>query len=313
MDKDKTMQFLDQLRLPLLAAPMFLISGPKLVIACSEAGVLGSFPTQNARTSDILEQWLQSISARLGPLGRTDSKPWAVNLVTHPSYDRGAKDFELILKYRPSLVITALGSPRGFVEKVHDYGGQIYADVNSVALARKAAASGVDGLILVGAGSGGHTGELTGFAFVSEVRKFWDGPVALAGGICDGRGIRACKVLGAQMAVMGTRFIATRESQADDLYRQMLIDSTAEDLVVTSAFTGVKANMLKPSIQRAGYDLEQLNEKKQVNFSNPLSDTKAWKDIWSAGQGVGVIEKVQTVSDLVTELEQQYRIAKDLP
>ena len=196
---------------------------------------------------------------------------------------------------------------------MHEYGGQVFADVNSVSLARKAAATGVDGLILVGAGSGGHTGDLTGFAFVSEVRKFWDGTIALAGGLSDGRGIRACEVLGAQLAVMGTRFIATRESQADDLYRQMLIDSTAEDLVITKAFTGVNANMLKPSIERAGYDLSMLAEEKKINFSDPLSDTKAWKDIWSAGQGIGVIEKVQLVEELVSELEQQYREARETP
>ena len=299
----------DHTVLPIIVAPMFLVSGADLVLAACRAGVIGSFPAPNARTVEVLDDWLGRISAgvaeaRPAEAGRV--APWAVNLVVHRSYGRLPAELDLALKYRPPLVITALGSPRAVVDAVHSYGGLVFADVNSLTFARKAAEAGVDGLILVAAGAGGHTGHMAGFAFVEAVREFWDGTLVLAGGISTGRGVRAAQTLGADLAYLGTRFIAARESLASDDYRQMLVEATYDDIVLSDSFTGIPAHFLKPSIRRAGLDPDQLKPRAAVNFDDPQANTKAWRDIWSAGQGVGMVKRVETVAEIVARLRAEY-------
>ena len=294
-----------KLKLPLIAAPMFLVSGPDLVVAACQEGIVGSFPTPNARTPAILDEWLDDITNRLADV--TDAGPLAANLVVHPSNDRLEDDLALVEKYKVPLVITALGSPRKIVDRVHAYGGAVFADVNSVRFARKAADAGVDGLVLVAAGAGGHTGNMTGFAFVPAVREFFDGAIVLGGGIGDGRAIKAAEVLGADLAYMGTRFIATNESLADSDYRQMLVDSTIDDLILTNAVTGVHANWLRQSLIAAGMDPNALEKDPDVNFTDPQSGVKRWANTWSAGHGLGVIDRVESVQSLVARLMQEYR------
>lgn len=306
--------FLRDLRLPVLAAPMFLVSGPDMVVAAAEAGIVGAFPTVNARTPDDLERWLHDITARLeaarARAGGRLAGTWAANLIAHRTNPRFAQDLELLLKYRPPIVITALGSPRDVVESVHGYGGLVVADVNSVAFARKAADAGVDGLILVASGAGGHTGQMSPFAFVETVREFWDGLLVLAGGICTGRGVRAAVALGADLACMGTRFIATRESLAAAAHKEMVVECGFEDIVCTNAFTGAWANMLRPSILNAGYDPGNLGPGRRIDVSDdPQSEARAWKDIYSAGHGVGAVHAIQSMHDVVEELREQYQRA----
>ncbi|MEQ9520538.1 MAG: nitronate monooxygenase [Parvibaculum sp.] len=296
-----------QLSLPLIAAPMFLVSGPQLVVAACRAGIVGSFPTPNARTPAILDQWLDEITNALK--GATNAGPIAANLVVHPSNNRLEDDLALIEKYKIPLVITALGSPKAVVDRVHQYGGKVFADVNSVRFARKAASAGVDGLVLVAAGAGGHTGAMTGFSFVPAVREFFEGTIVLGGGIADGRAIRAAEILGADLAYMGTSFIATKESLAHADYRQMLIDSTIDDLLLTNAITGVHANWLRPSLERAGMDVSKLAKDPEVNFTDPQAGVKRWANTWSAGHGVGLVNKVEPTADLIARLKQEYATA----
>ncbi|MBA4209720.1 MAG: nitronate monooxygenase [Parvibaculum sp.] len=299
-------QWRSRLSLPLVAAPMFLISGPELVLAACRSGVIGSFPTPNARTVADLDQWMDRITT-----GLTDKDaPWAANVVVHRSNARLDEDLGLVMRYKAPLVITALGSPRAIVERVHDYGGLVFADVNSVPFARKAVEAGVDGLVLVASGAGGHTGNMTGFSFVPAVREFFDGPVILGGGITDGAGIRAAEVLGADLAYMGTRFIACEESLAAPEYRDMLVNSTVEDLILTRAITGVAANWLKPSIARAGYDLDAMEKNPDVDFTDPQSGAKRWAHVWSAGHGVGLIDRTEPVASLVARLKAEYEEAR---
>lgn len=296
--------------LPLIAAPMFLVSGTEIVTAACKAGVIGSFPAPNARTIEDLDGWLNMISGHLAPTHQQTGKriaPYAVNIICHRTYARRPAELDLLQKYQVPIVITALGSPREVVEEVHAYGGIVLADVNSVKFARKAAEVGVDGLVLVAAGAGGHTGQMTGFAFVDAVRKFWDGIIVLAGGISTGRGIRAAQALGADLVYMGTRFIATDESLAVQEYRQMIVDSTADDLILTDAVTGVPANFLVPSFVRRGIDPHTLRKPELgVDFKSPYEDTKAWKHLWSAGQGVGAIQDIQPVGRVVATLQEEY-------
>lgn len=301
------------LRMPVVAAPMFLVSGPELVIASCRAGIVGSFPTTNARTIDEFEAWLDRITGELRLLrdqqvaGATDV--WAQNLIVHRTYERLDAELALLQKYRPPVVITALGSPERVVDAVHDYGGLVIADVNSVELARKAAGAGVDGLALVAAGAGGHTGHMAGFAFVPAVREFFDGILILAGAIGDGRAVRAAEVLGADLCYMGTRFIPAGESIASDVYKQMIVDSRFSDLVLSNSFTGADAYYLRPSIVAAGLDPDGLTAKGAMDLSGSEQKVKAWKDIWSAGQGIGTIHKVEPVADIVDRLEQEYQAA----
>lgn len=302
-------QITDGLILPVIAAPMFLVSGPDLVIAACRAGIIGCFPAHNARTIEILEEWLDTITADLA--GAADSAIWSFNLTTHRSYTRLDAELDLVRRYRPPLVITALGSPANVIDAVHDYGGLVFADVNSIAFAKRAVDAGVDGLVLVAAGAGGHTGHITPFAFVPAVREFWEGPIVLGGGISNGRSVRALQMLGADLAYMGTRFIPTPESMATNLYRKMVVESGADDLVATNAFTGVTANMLRASIRRAGLDPDNLMPRTTINFEDPheAEAKKPWKDIWSAGQGIGVIHDIKPVADVVTALAKEYRNA----
>jgi len=302
---------LDELRLPLFAAPMFLISGPKLVINACKAGIIGAFPTPNCRTTADLEKWLVEIDEGLN---RSDDPrafqyaPYAANLVVHSTNKRLPGDLEIVVRHKAPIVITALGSPARVVDAVHSYGGLVFADVNSVAYARKAADAGVDGLVLVCSGAGGHTGALNPFSFVYEVRKFWNGYIALAGGIASGTAVRASVVAGADFAYMGTSFIATDESLAEPEYKDMLVACTAEDLIVTKAFTGANASMMKPSIVNQGLDPSEIaNYEAKMNFSGQDgAEVKPWKGIWAAGQGVGCIDEIQPVASLVDRLASEY-------
>ncbi len=303
-----------QTRLPVFAAPMFLISGPDLVVAACEAGIIGSFPTPNARPIEVLDQWMADITTRLAKLRaeRPDAVigPWAANLVTHSSNERLPEDLKLIARYQPPIVITALGSPKPAIEAVKSYGGLVFADVVNLTLARKAVAAGVDGLACVSAGAGGHTGYITPFAFVSAVREFFDGYVIVGGGISDGWGVAGAIAAGADFVYMGTRFIATTESLARAEYKQMLIDSNVDDLLISAGLTGTPAIWLKPSLRANGLDPDNLPPPPTRSYnSNQSITTKRWMDVWAAGQGVGHIRAVQPVGEVVDELERDYRTA----
>ncbi len=304
---------IQKMSLPVIAAPMFLVTGPELVLACCRAGVIGAFPAPNARSIAILDEWMATISGRLAGLEADNPgekiAPWAANIIVHRTYSRMQAELDLVVKYRAPVVITALGSPAAVVEAVHSYGGLVLADVNSISFAAKAAKTGIDGLVLVSAGAGGHTGLVSGFAFVEAVRQFWDGIIVLGGAIASGRAIKAAQVLGADLVYMGTPFIATTESMVGDEYRQMLVAAGAEDILCTPAFTGVNANMLKPSIRRMGLDPDNLQPKKSIDFDDPQANTKAWKNIWSAGHGVGSVTKIQPAADLIAQLRTEYKAA----
>ena len=297
--------------LPVIGAPMFLISGPEMVIAQARAGIIGSFPTPNARTPEILDDWMRQISDALN--ADSGAAAWAANLVVHPSNDRLLADLDCVLRFQPPLVITALGSPARVVDAVHSYGGLVFADVNSVGFARKAAATGVDGLVLVASGAGGHTGQTAGFAFVDEVRQFWDGPIVLGGAISTGHAIRAGEILGADLAYVGTALIACVESMADQAYKDMVVAAGAEDIVPSKGITGVTANWLRHSLIAAGYDPANMPEDKKPNFENAQDDAKAWKNVWSAGQGVGVVTGIEPIAQIVERLNREYVAACSLP
>jgi len=292
------------LRLPVIIAPMFLISGPELVIAAAKAGVIGAFPAPNARTIDELETWLVRVSEELGAIGRPDH--WAINMIVHASYGRYEAELDLICQYRPRIVITALGSPRRPLARVHKYGGWVFSDVVSVEQAKKAADAGADGLILVATGAGGHTGKYSPFGFVEDVRRFWDGPLVLSGAIGSARGIRAARMLGADLAYMGTRFISCPESLVSDENRHMLVRAQMSDIVTTAAVSGVPANWIAESLQRQGFTADMLEAKAKVDFSNLHGDAKAWKSIWGAGHGVGFTRSIQTVAEIIDELAIAY-------
>lgn len=296
------------LPIPVVAAPMFLVSGPDLLKACCRAGIVGSLPAPNARTVEVLESWLQDIHAdfeRARLLG-ADPAPWLFNMIVHSTYDRFEAEMELVRLFQPPLVSTALGSPRRVIETVHGYGGHVISDVITPAMARKALEVGVDGLILVCNGAGGHTGHYNPFAFLAEVREFWDGPLGLAGAISSGRDIHAAQVMGADFSVMGTRFIACTQSLASDGYRQMLVDCSMDELVPTAAVSGVLANWMKPSLLQARVDPASTHA--AVDFSgNIASASKAWKDVWSAGHGVGQTKHETSTEQLVNELVRGYR------
>jgi nitronate monooxygenase len=292
-----TRTILDQLKIPVILAPMFLISGPDLVIAAARAGIIGAFPAPNARTIEDLRAWLDRITGALG-----EQKNWAMNMIVHASYDRFEAELALVEAYQPSLVITALGSPKRVAAPVQAYGGAVFCDVVTPEQARKAVDAGVNGLILVCAGAGGHTGQYSPFAFVEEVRRFWSGPLALAGAIGTARGIRAAQVLGADYAYMGTRFIACPESLVSDENRAMLVRAGMSDVRTTAAISGVPANWLRESLEAAGFSPEMLKAEKKVDFSALHGEAKAWKSIWGAGHSVGRTEKVQTVAEVVEEL-----------
>ena len=292
------------LKLPVFCAPMFLVSGPELVIAACKSGISGSFPSTNTRTIEELDQWMAQISDALTP---TDA-PWIMNLITHSSYARLDQDLELVAKYKPAAVITALGSPKPVMETVKSYGGLVFADVIDLKLAKKAAAANVDGLACISAGAGGHTGQLSPFAFISAVREFFDGYIAVGGGISDGAGVAGAIAAGADYVYMGTRFLPTKESMAQQEYKEMVVAANSEDLVISAAITGTKASWLRESIKQAGLDPDDLSMPTDRDYSS-AADNKRWRDIWAAGQGVGRSTSIEAVSSIVNDLKNEYHTA----
>ncbi len=300
----------EQLALPVVCAPMFLVSGIELVVAASENGIIGSFPTMNARTVEDLDRWFDEITSRLAKARARGVAvaPFAANVVTHSSNKRLQEDVALIVKYRAPIVITALGSPRAVVDAVHGYGGLVFADVITPAFARKAIEAGVDGLVLVCSGAGGHFGPLAAPAFTAEVREFWNGPLILAGAVADARGVRAYQALGADLVYMGTRFIATPESLAHPDYKRMVVEANSADIVPTKAITGAWANFMRQSMEACGFDPTTAKPKARVDASDPLSEaeTRPWKNIWSAGQIAGQVRAIEPVADIVSRLKREY-------
>ena len=303
----------ENISMPVIGAPLFLISGPDLVIAQCKAGIIGSFPALNARPQHVLEEWIIRIKTELAEYQEQnpDAKvaPFAVNQICHGSNDRLMDDMQTCVKHEVPIIITSLRPPAEVVEAAHSYGGLVFHDVISVRHAKKAAEQGVDGLILVCAGAGGHAGALSPFALLREVKEWFDGTVILSGSIGDGYSVASSLALGADFAYMGTRFIATEEANADQEYKKMLEESVASDIVYSSLFTGVLGNYLKPSISNAGLDPDNLPEadKSSMNFgSGGNTDSKAWKDIWGSGQGIGRIVDSPNVSELVGRLKEEY-------
>ncbi len=311
MRAERFTKFSRGMRLPLIAAPMFLVSGPELVVAAARAGVAAAFPAPNARTLETLQQWLEEITQYQAT--HQGGGPWALNLVTHSSYDRLSAELELVDRYQPPLVITALGSPASAVSRVHAYGGMVFADVSNLAFARKAVAMGVDGLVLVCAGAGGHTGTLSPFSFVAAVREFFDGIIVLAGSIGNGGAVRAAQAMGADLAYAGTPFIVANESLAAVEYKDMVVRASLEDLVLTKTFTGADAWYLCESIIAAGLDPNSLVGKDKMDWTNSQGQLKAWRNIWSAGQGVNAIHSRESVASIVERLVAEYRAAAEQP
>ncbi|MEK6455637.1 nitronate monooxygenase [Caldifermentibacillus hisashii] len=316
MTKTTIEKFKESTTIPVIMAPMFLINDPNMVLRACEAGIIGTFPALNARTNEILEGWFEQITTEWDRIktANPDKKiaPWGINFISHRSNKRFTEDLQLIKKYQPPLIITSLGDPSPVVEIAHQYGGVVFSDVINVKFAKKAIEKGVDGLVLVCSGAGGHGGTYSPFAFIHEVKTFWDGPVVLAGAMSKGEDILAAEILGADFAYLGSRFIPAKESLANEAYKKMIIESRVEDIIYTDAFSGVNANYLIPSIKQVGLDPEKLQRKEKIDFSelgNP--NIRAWKDVWSAGQGVGAITQVQSLAEIVAQLKQQYEAAKE--
>jgi nitronate monooxygenase len=306
--------FRGALRVPAIAAPMFLVSGPDLVIGACRAGVAGSFPSLNARPVAQLDDWLGRINRELAAQRESDPAspcaPYGVNLILHPSNARLKDDLALVVKHRVPFVITSLGHPGEVAKIVHDYGGLVFSDIIHAYHARKAVEAGVDGVIAVASGAGGHAGTQSAFSLIREIREFWDGALVLAGSISDGAAIRAAEILGADFAYMGTRFIATRESMAQDDYKQMIVDSGADDIVYTDVISGTNANFMWPSLARAGFERSEVVDGHGKGKLHDLGDeARAWRDVWSAGQGVATIHDVPPVAELVARLEAEYLAA----
>lgn len=297
------------LALPVIGAPMFIVSTPELVISQCRAGIIGAFPALNARPAEKLSEWLSTIEAALPET----AAPYAVNLIVHPTNERLAADLAQCVAHRVPLVITSLGKPSEIVRAVHAYGGLVFHDVTTVRHAQKALAAGVDGLILVAAGAGGHGGTLSPFALVAEVRRFYDGPLALAGAIGHGQQILAAQAMGADFAYIGTRFIATVEANASADYKQAILAADAAEIVYTPYFTGVPGNYLKSSIARSGLDPETLpsGHGPKLEFTRAAESVKAWRDIWGAGQGVGTIDDIPTAAALIARLKTEYHAARE--
>lgn len=293
------------MRLPVFAAPMFLISGPDLVIAACKSGIVGAFPTPNCRTVDQLDQWMTRIAAEV------DDAPWCANLVTHSTNARLPDDLALIARHKPPFVVTALGSPKPAVDTVRAYGGTLIADVTTPALAKKALAAGADGLACICAGAGGHTGTLSPFAFASAVRTFHHGPLIIGGGISDGAGIAGAIAAGADYVYIGTSFIAAAESMAAQPYKDMLAAAQIEDLLVSAGITGTPASWLKPSLVANGYDLANMPDAPGKAYDSTQNQgAKRWADVWSAGQGVGAVTGTEPVAQIVDRLEAEYHAAR---
>ncbi|MDM8351066.1 nitronate monooxygenase family protein [Pseudomonas sp. sp1636] len=299
-----------RLRLPVVAAPMFLVSNPQLVLACCRNGIVGSFPALNQRDSGAFEAWLEEIGAGL----EAEAAPYAVNLIVHGSNPRLQADLAICIEQRVPIVITSLGAVKEVVDAVHGYGGLVFHDVTTRRHAEKAAEAGVDGLIAVAAGAGGHAGTWSPFALIAEIRQFFDKTLLLAGCLNHGHEILAAQLLGADLSYLGTRFIATQENNAPPAYKQMILDAQAADILHTPAVSGVPASFMRQSLELAGYDLKQLHNKGEIDYGEklkPISDeAKAWKTVWSAGQGVGTIADLPSVDALVARLDREYRDAQ---
>ena len=312
-DKQK---LLESLRLPVIGAPLFIVSTPKLVIEQCKSGIIGAFPALNARKEEELESWLKNISQELEAFKKNNPEkkvaPYAVNQIVHQSNTRLKIDVEMCVKYKAPIVITSLRPPAEVVEAVHSYGGLVFHDVINMRHAKKAISQGVDGIIAVCAGAGGHAGTISPFALIKEIKEIFDGFVILSGSMSNGRDVLAAECIGADLAYMGTRFIAAKEANAVDEYKDMIIDSDADDIVYSSLFTGIHGSYLKGSIVKSGIDPEnlELGDKNTMNFDSSESKAKAWKDIWGAGQGVGSMKDIPNVSDLVDEIEHDYNSTK---
>lgn len=309
--------FRDRLSLPVIGSPLFIASTPDLVIEQCKAGIIGSFPALNARPAPVLDEWLTRIRTELDTYAATNPgapvAPYAVNQIAHASNDRLQHDMEVCVRHRVPLIITSLRPPREIVEAAHSYGGLVFHDVISVRHARKAMEQGVDGIIVVCAGAGGHAGMGSPFALVREIRQFFDGTLVLAGAMSSGADVLAAQAIGADMAYIGTRFLATTEANAMPEYKQMLVESSSDDIVYTSLFTGVKGNYLRGSVAAAGLDPDALPEadKSKMNFgSGGNMEKKAWRDIWSGGQGVGNIHEVRPTRAVVARMIEEYAAAR---
>lgn len=306
-----------RLSLPAVCSPLFIISNPDLVIAQCKAGVVGSFPALNARPAHVLEEWLERITTELAEYNAQNpdkpAAPFAVNQIVHKSNDRLDHDLEMCAKYKVPIIITSLGAREDLNQRVHEWGGIVLHDIINNRFARKAIEKGADGLIAVAAGAGGHAGTQSPFALVQEIREWFDGPVLLSGSIATGDSVLAAQAVGADLAYIGSAFIATKEANADEAYKQMIVDSGAEDIVYSNLFTGVHGNYLKQSIVNAGLDPVALPESdpSKMNFgSGDSSKSKAWRDIWGAGQGVGAVKEVGDVNSLVNRLKKEYANAR---
>jgi nitronate monooxygenase len=307
----------DRLRLPVIGSPLFIISNPDLVIAQCKAGIVGSFPALNARPGPVLEEWLERITRELAEYDaahpEAPSAPFAVNQIVHKSNDRLQHDVEMCVKYKVPIVITSLGARQDVNEAIHSYGGIVLHDVIDQKFARKAVEKGADGLILVCAGAGGHAGTQSPFALVQETREWFDGPIILSGSIASGSAILAAQALGADLAYMGSAFIATHEANAVEAYKQAIVASNAGDIVYSNLFTGIHGNYLRSSIEAAGMDPDNLPESdpSAMNFgSGGNTKVKAWKDIWGSGQGIGAIKEVTSAADFIAKLTAEYKAAK---
>jgi len=305
----------DKLRLPLIAAPLFIISTPELVIAQCKAGIVGSFPALNARPADQLEVWLERITSELAEYDRQNpdqpAAPFAVNQIVHRSNERLDHDMEVCARFKVPIVISSLGARKEINDAVHAWGGIVLHDVIDNKFAKKAIEKGADGLVAVAAGAGGHAGAQSPFALLQEIRQWFDGPLALSGSISSGRAILTAQVMGADLAYMGSAFIATQEANAVQGHKQMIVDSAANDVVYTNLITGVHGNYLKPSMALAGLDPDNLpqGDASQMNWGAGRSKPKAWKDIWGCGQGIGVLGEIQPAGAFIEGLAQQYRDA----
>src|SRR3954463_2201546 len=313
---DLLSRFQGRLSLPLIAAPMFLVSGVELVVAACRNGVIGAFPTVNCRSPEQLDGWLGEIESQLRQHSQQSGKPSAPvcpNLIVHRSNARLAQDMQVLLRHKPEIIITSVGSPAPVLTPLHDAGALVFADVASIRHAERAVAAGADGLVLLTAGAGGQTGWVKPFVFVRAVRAFFDGPLVLAGGVSDGHALRAAQALGCDLGYMGTKFIATRESMADIRYKEMLVASSADDILLTTAFTGLQTNMLRPSIEAAGLDPDDLPSRGAIDIGKDIdvgareNRPKRWRDIWSAGHSTSGVTAVLSVDELVAQTSVEYR------
>ena len=313
--------FDNRLTIPAIASPMFLASGPRLVIECCKSGMVGTFPALNPRTTEALDQWLNEITRELIRYEKESgckAAPYGVNLIVHKSNTRLAEDLAVCIKHKVPLIITSLGAVGDVVDSIHAYGGVVFHDVTTIKHAKKAASVGVDGLIAVAAGAGGHAGTLSPFSFVNEIKQFYDKTVVLAGCISTGRDIAAARMLGADLAYMGTRMLATQECQVQQSYKDLIVDVYAVDIVYTPAISGVNANFIKQSVEKAGMDIEGSTQAKEIDFGAELDEAsddsvqgaKPWKDIWSAGQGVGSVKDIPTAKALIARLADEYQQAR---